>query len=164
MTRKPSLSFLSTLRCHITELGLSTQPWGRCDKRVTRHFLVDSNQDKKIKPGFTPPGFGVKSEHIGQQEDLYRLLEEAVRDHTPRKHEVLLTGFAMHNDLSILYRSIGWLPPPSMYVIDAQHIWASFLLPPTPRAKLPNLKGALADFDIPIHPSADFHNPANDAW
>lgn len=149
---------------YITELGLSSQHRRENSKRVTRHILVDSNQDKKHKSRFTPPGFGVKSEHVDQQDQLSGLLEEAVKDHKPPKHEVVLTGFAMHNDLSILFRTINWLPPPDMHVIDAQHIWASFLLPPTPRGKLPSLQNALADFEIPLDPLASPHNPANDAW
>jgi hypothetical protein len=107
---------------YITELGLSSQPMGENNKRVTRHILVDSNQDKKLKCGFTPPGFGVKSEHVNQQHDLYWLLEDALKAHNPPKHKVVLTGFAVHNDLSTLFRTIDWWPPRGIRVIDAQHI------------------------------------------
>ncbi|KUI61148.1 hypothetical protein VP1G_08318 [Cytospora mali] len=82
----------------IVALDLENQLKGQSDKRVTRHILVDSNQNKKHKFAFTPPGFGVTSEHVGQQDDLYSLLEEAIKDHKLPKHEVVLTDFAIPVD------------------------------------------------------------------
>ncbi|ROV94536.1 hypothetical protein VMCG_08191 [Cytospora schulzeri] len=130
---------------YITEMGLSSQPKRANDKRVTRHILVDANQDMKPKSCFRPPG-------------------KPSGNHNPPHHEVVLAGFAVHNDLGVLFRTVRWLPPPGMLVIDAQYVWASFLLPPTPASTLPSLKNAIRDFEIPLDRQTSLHNPANDAW
>ncbi|ROV98828.1 hypothetical protein VPNG_08417 [Cytospora leucostoma] len=147
---------------YITEIGLSSQPATKSGKRLTRHILVDSNHKKKAR--YVSPAFGVISEHVCHQTELYEILDETLGSGKPPSHEVVLTGFAINNDLSILCSTINWLPPSGLRIIDAQHIWASFFLPPDPRAGLPSLSKALVDFEITIDPLVDLHNPANDAW